>query len=223
MVPELAAYLDWRLLLRNLVALALPGLPLATSESLLQLKQAMQQAGSAAEGSLTQDELMLVDIAAALNIATAADTELDAAQQTGTPNEDQLDGAQNAAAHRDAAANVDDAGQAAAEADSNNEGSFQADQPADAGAARSNPVESFKSLLCHIFFDKSTAAVDIDELMLYLSCDADGTAGLQKAFAVLIGAEGDSQVSNTPCRCHLPFSTVTGLSATGSYCSPAGN
>ena len=200
LVPELAAYLDWRLLLRDLLAVALPGLPSATSDSLLQLKQAMQQAGSTAEGSLTQGELMLVDIAAVLSIATAADTELGAAQQEGTPSEEELNSVQDAAAQQDAQANDDDQGQAAAEADSIEEGSFQADQSADSGAAQSNPIESFKSLLCQVFFDDSTAAVDVDELMLYLSCDADGTAGLQKAFTVLIGANGDCQVSNISSR-----------------------
>ncbi len=68
-----------RLLLRNLLANALPGLPGASSSSLLQLKQAMQQADSNADGMLAQDELMTVDVSCLLtSLMASPDAELSA-------------------------------------------------------------------------------------------------------------------------------------------------
>ena len=227
--PKLTAYLDWRLLLRDLVAVALPGLPSASSDSLRHLKESMQQAASNAEGSLTQDELLSVDMASVVSRVTTDSAAAGAAEPAGSADEDQLDSTRDAAPQEDAENNSDDQGQSPAGSSEGhlqgtdtqtNGASFGGSEPAEIGETQCDPAVSFKSLLCQVFFGGSIAAVDIDDLMLYLSCHADGTAGLQKAFEVLLGGSEGSQVAQSSaqtlaCCCAKHLSKVVCVMSAG--------
>ena len=212
--PLLTAYLDWRLLLRNLLANALPDLPAASSDSLLQLKQAMQQADSNADGLLTQDELMTLDVSMLLTsliAASAAAEDADVAaitEQEGNSDEQTADSTEDAQPETDVQSEHQDEVQAASQVDTDtNEEALQgtalqkdSENPDEAQLAEAGPdlnraAEHVKALLCQALWgDDSSADIDIDEIMLFLSCAEDGKEGLQKAFDVLTGGREDSQV-----------------------------
>lgn len=216
--PLLTAYLDWRLLLRNLLANALPDLAAASTGSLLQLKQAMQQADSDADGLITQDELMTVDVSVLLTsllpAPDAAASEDDAAVaastlQEGTADEQACDSTEDAVPGAETQHASDAEGssehQEALDADGveNAEGRTDGQEGGDpdeqdlteAGPDLSKAAEHVKVLLCQALWgDDSGAAVDIDEIMLFLSCAGDGKEGLQKAFDVLTAGSENGQV-----------------------------
>ena len=221
--PLLTAYLDWRLLLRNLLASALPDLAAASTDSLLQLKQAMLQADSNADGLVTQDELMTVDVSLLLTslvassaAAAVADADVpsgtepdgDADEQTGENSEGAAADAQPESEAQD---NDEFQELESADADGTDAAQQSVDPQIDevpagdedlteAGPDLNKAAEHVKSLLCQALWgDHSTAAVDIDEIMLFLSCAEDGNVGLQKAFEVLTASSEDSQV----CLCRL--------------------
>ena len=220
--PLLTAYLDWRLLLRNLMGSALPDLPAASSDSLLQLKQAMQQADSNADGLLTQDELMTLDISMLLTslIAVAAaavteDADVAITEQEGNTDEQTADNIEDAQPEADVQSEDQDEVQAASHADTDtNKEALQGmalqedgespdeEQLAEAGPDLSRAAEHVKALLCQALWgDDSSADVEIDEIMLFLSCAEDSKAGLQKAFDVLTGGGEDSQVQTCGINC----------------------
>lgn len=220
--PLLTAYLDWRLLLRNLLANALPDLAAASTDSLLQLKQAMQQADSNADGLVAQDELMTVDVSMLLaslvacsDAAAVADADVpsgtepdgNADEQTGENSETAADvQPESEVQDNEEPQELESAGADGADAAQQIVDPQIDEVPAgdedltEAGPDLNKAAEHVKSLLCQALWgDHSTAAVDIDEIMLFLSCAEDGNVGLQKAFEVLTASSEDSQV----CLCRL--------------------
>ena len=175
MDPLHTAYLDWRLVMRNFIAPCVPLLPTLSADQLLQLQQVMQQADSNADGLLTQPELQSVDMQPLFLAATSAPQ-----AETGTSSADgsgpDAEGQQTAGDATTAAPRTSD-----------EDGASGNDAPIDESAAQ------LKLLLC-LMFTNSSAVIDVEEVMLYLCCDADGAEGLQKAFAVLTGSPVDGQV-----------------------------
>ena len=188
--PLHTAYLDWQLLLRDLVAQALPALPTASADQLLQLKQRMQQADSDADGFLTEAELQAVDMQPLLTAAAStAQTDASTAQTDGSS--DSPDGLPNEGG---SAGPVTDAsaqdGQAQEDTDAAVQNSIEG-----TGATVKSEAQ-FKQLLYCMFGSNgdSNAAIGVEEVMLYLCCANDGAEGLQKAFVVLTGSQPDDQV-----------------------------
>ena len=174
------AYLDWRLFMRNLVACCVPSLPVLSAEQLLQLEQSMRQVDSNADGLLTQPELLSVDMQPLFVAATGAPE-----PETGSSRSADGGGA--------AASDVD----AAAEGQQTHEGENAAAAPLTSDGEVANGAEEasapLKQLLW-LMFANSSAAIDIEEFLLYFCCAVDGAEGLQKAFAVLTGSQLDGQV-----------------------------
>lgn len=167
------AYLEWRLFMRNFLAVCVPALPKLSAGQLLQLKQKMQQADSDADGLLTQSELQSVELQPLFRAAT------------GRP---QAEAGSSSSADGGGAATS--AGSPPAEDQQTN-----ADEKVVGGEdpLREESAAQLNDLLCLMFAD-SDAAVNLEEVILYLCCDRDGVEGLQKVFAVLTGSESDGQV-----------------------------
>lgn len=183
------AYLDWRLLLRNFVAPAVPSLSSATSEQLLQLKQHLQQADSNADGLLTEPELMSTDMGAFLSHKVAIkEVEVEADENMTS----------SSAVHGSAAAV---ALSNSAEKDKQSlehedlAGDLDGDQSSSAEMNAQQTAGQLNQLLFRMFGNNEVAeaAVSIEDILLYLCCDSDGASGLSKAFAVVTD-NADGQV-----------------------------
>lgn len=181
MDPLHTAYLDWRLFMRNLIAGCVPSLPVLSADQLLQLDHRMRQADGNADGLLTQPELLSVNMQP-LFVAAASETEV------GTTTSSSADGGHAAALKGNQAADGQQKDEDAKEA-----APCSSDEVAGEDALSDESVAPLKHLLW-LMFAKNSAAIDIEEVMLYFCCDIDGAEGLQKAFAVLTGNQVDGQV-----------------------------
>lgn len=173
------AYLEWRLFMRNFLAVCVPALPKLSASQLLQLKQKMQQADSDADGLLTQSELQSVELQP-LFMAAARRSQTGAGSSTCAD-----DGGAATLAGSPTAADQQTTADAPCKSDEDVVGGED--------ALREESAAQLSDLLCLMFAD-SNAAVNLEEVILYLCCDRDGVEGLQKAFAVLTGSESDGQV-----------------------------
>lgn len=195
MDPGHTAYLEWPLLVRHLVVPAVPGLPLATPAQLVQLKQRLQQADSDADGLLTEPELMSVDMGPLLTApaAPAAPAE-EAGEAQDSLTSSTAAGALDGSA---AAQNVSTDGGDEALADAGIAGGLSAEQSLSVSAAGEQAAGQLKGLLFQMCKSSASgdAAVNIEDILLYLCCDTDGPAGLSKAFAVVTDSQADGKVS----------------------------
>ena len=182
--PMHTAYLDWRLFMRNLVACCVPSLPVLSAEQLLQLEQRMREVDSNADGLLTRPELLSVDMQPLFVAATGA-------PEPETGSSWSADGGGAAASDGDAAAE----GQQTHEGENAAAAPLASDGEVANGAngLREEASAPLKQLLW-LMFANSSAAIDIEEVLLYCCCAVDGAEGLQKAFAVLTGSQLDGQV-----------------------------
>ena len=173
------AYLEWRLFMRNFLAVCVPALPKLSAGQLLQLKQKMQQADSNADGLLTQAELQSVELQPLFMAATGR-------TQTEARSSSFADGGGAATLA---------GSQPAEDQQTNADAPCKSDEEVVSGedALREESAAQLNDLLCLMFAD-SDAAINLEEVVLYLCCDRDGVEGLQKAFAVLTGSESDGQV-----------------------------
>jgi len=192
MDPLRTAYLDWRLLVRNFIAQAVPSLSSATCEQLLQLKQRLQQADSNADGLLAEPELMSTDMGAFLsNKVAIKEVEVEA-------DENMTSSSAGNAVHGSAAAV---ALSNSAEKDKQSlehedlAGDLDGDQSSSAEMNAQQTAGQLNQLLFRMFGnnDVAKAAVSIEDILLYLCCDSDGASGLSKAFAVVTD-KADGQV-----------------------------
>ena len=181
--PLHTAHLDWRLFMRNFLAVCVPALPALSAGQLLQLKQRMQQADSNADGLLTESEWQSVDVQPLFMAATDC-------SQAGACGSSSADDDRAAAL----------AGSQAAEGqqidvDADSAVSYKPDGEVAGGedAQKAEPAAHLNDLLRLMFAD-SDAAIDLEEVMLYLCCNSDGAEGLRKVFAVLTGSQTDGQV-----------------------------
>lgn len=174
MDPLHTAYVDWRLFMRNFLAVCVPALPALSAGQLLQLKHRMQQADSDADGLLTESEWQSVDMQPLFTAGAGGSSSADgggaAALQAAEEQQTDVDEDSGSAckAERGVAAGED--------------------------ALSAEPAAHLNDLLCLMFAD-SNAALDLEEVMLYLCCDSDGAEGLRKVFAVLTGSQADGQVN----------------------------
>lgn len=183
MDPLHTAYLDWRLFMRNFLAVCVPTLRTLSAGQLLQLKQSIQQADSNADGLLTEPEWQSVDMQPLFMAATGC-------SQAGAHGSSSAHGGGAAAlAGRPAA----EGQKADVDADPASPGNYDGEVAGGEDASSAESATQLNSLLCLMFAD-SNAAIDFEEVMLYLCCDADGAEGLRKVFAVLIGSQNDGQV-----------------------------
>ena len=193
MDPGHTAYLEWPLLVRHLVVPAVPGLPLATSAQLVQLKQRLQQADSDADGLLTEPELMSVDMGPLLTAPAAPAEQAGEAQDslTSSTAAGALDG--SAAAQNDSTDGGDEA-----LADAGIAGGFSAEQSMSVSAAGEQAAGQLNQLLFQMCKSSASenAAVNIEDILVHLCCDTDGAAGLSKAFAVVTDSQVDGKVSS---------------------------
>lgn len=192
MDPLHTAYLDWRLLMRSLIACSLPALPTASVAQLLQLKQRMQQADSNADGLLTPAELLSVDMqpifgpAASIALRDGSDSSADG------PSDNHGSAIEGSSAQGEQS-----------EIGASASAPYGTDEKVPTGGAISDKSGAqLIQLLCLMFEDTAgdIAALEIDDIMLYLCCDIDGAAGLQKAFAALTGSQYGRKV------CYISFS-----------------
>lgn len=196
MDPVHTAYLEWPLLVRHLVVPAVPGLPLATPAQLVQLKQRLQQADSDADGLLTEPELMSVDMGPLLTAPAAPAEQAVEAQDSLTSSTaagaaGALDG--SAAAQNDSTNGGDEA-----PADAGIAGGLSAEQSMSVSPAGEQAAGQLNQLLFRMCKSSASgnAAVNIEDILLYLCCDTDGAAGLSKAFAVVTDSQVDGKVSS---------------------------
>ena len=183
MDPLHTAYLDWRLFMRNFVAVCVPTLGTLSAGQLLQLKQRMQQADSNDDGLLTKPEWQSVDTQPLFMAATGC-------SQAGAHGSSSADGGgASALAGRPAA----EGQKTDVDADLALPGNPDGEVASGEDALRAESATQLNNLLCLMFAD-SNAAIDLEEVMLYLCCDADGAEGLRKVFAVLTGTQNDAQV-----------------------------
>ena len=178
MDPLHTAYLDWRLFMRNFLAVCVPALPELSAGQLLQLKQRMQQADSNADGLLTQPEWASLDMQP-LFMAAAGCVQAEACSSSSA----------HALAGRPAA----EGQQTDVNASSDARCKSDDDVASGEGARSEMSAAQLNDLLCLMFAD-SNAALNLEEVMLYLCCGVDGAEGLQKVFAVLTGSQSDGQV-----------------------------
>ena len=181
MDPLHTAYVDWRLFMRNFLAVCVPALPALSAGQLLQLKQRMQQADSDADGLLTESEWQSVDMQPLFTAATGC-------FPAGAGGSSSADGG--------GAAALQAAEEQQTDVDADSASASMAERGIAAGedALSAEPAAHLNDLLCLMFAD-SNAALDLEEVMLYLCCDSDGADGLRKVFAVLTGSQADGQVN----------------------------
>ena len=177
MDPLHTAYLDWHLFMRNFLAVCVPALPTLSAGQLLDLKQRMQKADSNADGLLIQTEWQSVDMQPLSMAATGC--------------------AQAAACSSSSADAV--AGRPAREGqqtdvNASSDAPCKSDEVASGKGVLSEVSAAHLNDLLWLMFADSNAALNFEEVMLYLCCDVDGAEGLQKAFAVLTGSESEGQV-----------------------------
>ena len=174
MDPLHTAYVDWRLFMRNFLAVCVPALPALSAGQLLQLKHRMQQADSDADGLLTESEWQSVDMQPLFTAGAGGSSSADGG----------------------GAAALQAAEEQQTDVDADSASACKAERGVADGkdALSAEPAAHLNDLLCLMFAD-SNAALDLEEVMLYLCCDSDGAEGLRKVFAVLTGSQADGQVN----------------------------
>ncbi len=194
MDPLHTAYLDWHHVVRNLIAQAAPSLIAITAAQLLQLKQSLQQADSNADGFLTDSELMGVDLEPVLSGSASVNT---------ANAQDDMTGSSAAEAAGDGAAAIPQDGNGKLEQQALQDQGMMSSPDENEGAAEpataANAVAQLKQMLFKMFASNASgdAAVSIEEILLYFCCDSDATAGLSKAFVVVIGGQTNEQVCSS--------------------------
>ena len=184
MDPLHTAYLDWRHLVRNLAAQAVPALFATTPDQLLQLKQRLHEADSNADGFLTESELMSLDVEALASATTVAEA------TPAVQGETASSAVAEAAADAVAAESQDDDEQGRLDHETAN--SFDDKLRS---SDKSLDGKAITQLLFLMFASSAdgSAAVDIGQVLLFLCSDHDASAGLRKAFTVLTDSHSPVQ------------------------------